>query len=470
MKLVRDVLSMVTMFVVLSATTQAENAEALANRIDALVNAKMKDNFAPGLALGVIRGGKPVLAKGYGFANVEHDVPVTVQTIFQSGSVGKQFTSALLMTLVEEGKLGVDDPIRKHLPEAPPSWSRITIRHLLSHTSGIPEYTTPEFDYRRDYTDEDLLKFCVALTPEFPPGSRFQYSNTGYVLLGLIIGKVSGRFYGDLLRERIFERLGMQTARVISEEDIVRHRAGGYVLVDGQLKNQQWVAPRLNTTADGSLYLSLTDFIAWDAGVRRKAILKPESWRTILTPHQLTSGRSYPYGFGWFIEEEANERRVELHPGHWQGFVAQISRYVSDDFSILALANSATADVTGLINEIAAMIDPVYVPPELKPIRDREPKVRARAQALLEDARSGGIGLDQFAHAPAERVEQLAAEHQQTLKGLGPMHSIALVKRRELGDDRIYSYELKFAERPYLLRLCLTPQDKICSFDLYPKD
>ena len=237
-------------------------------RIDSVVRAEMTRQRIPGVAVAIVKNGAVMMAKGFGESNVELHTPVTVETMFQSGSVGKQFTSAGVMTLVEEGKVGLDDPITKYFPGAPPSWRGITVRHLLTHTSGIPDYTTDAMDYRRDYTEDELEKMAFGLEPEFPPGSRWNYSNTGYVLLGIIIHKASGKFYGDLLRERIFTPLGMGTARVISEEDIIPNRAAGYQMVQGQLKNQEWVAPKLNTTADGSLYLSIRDYIAWDRGLR----------------------------------------------------------------------------------------------------------------------------------------------------------------------------------------------------------
>ncbi len=147
-------------------------------------------------------------------------------------------------------------------------------------------------------------------TLQFEPGAKWEYSNTGYLLLGAIIRKVSGQFYGDLLAERVFRPLGMSTARVISEADIVPHRAAGYQLVDGQLKNQDWVAPSLNTTADGALYLSALDMIAWDRGLRAGAILKPESWKQVYTPVRLNSGENYPYGFGWWRRHDGRRAAV----------------------------------------------------------------------------------------------------------------------------------------------------------------
>ncbi|PYP99407.1 MAG: hypothetical protein DMF82_24930, partial [Acidobacteria bacterium] len=163
----------------------------------------------------------------------------------------KQFTASAIMTLVEDGRLKLDDPITTHLANSPEAWKAITVRHLLTHTSGIPDYTEGTIDLRRDYTEDELAKLAFGLKLEFAPGSRWNYSNTGYLMLGVLVHRASGRFYGDVLRDRVFMPLGMKTARIISEEDIVPHRAAGYRLVGGELKNQEWVAPKLNTTADG---------------------------------------------------------------------------------------------------------------------------------------------------------------------------------------------------------------------------
>jgi CubicO group peptidase (beta-lactamase class C family) len=323
--------------------------------VDALVRAEMASQKIPGVAVAVIRNGVPVTAQGYGLANVEHDVPVTRETIFQSGSVGKQFTSAAVMLLVEEGKIHLDDSLSRFFPDGPPAWKHITVRHLLTHTSGLPDYTDGLIDYRRDYTEDDLRTFAYGLKPAFEPGEKWEYSNTGYVLLGIIIHKVSGVFYGDLLRDRVFGPLGMTTARVISEEDIVPHRAAGYTLTKGVLKNQDWVAPRLNTTADGSLYLSLDDMIAWDAGLRRGAVLSAGSWAAIFTPVTLNSGKPHPYGFGWAVER-VDGRRVQRHSGSWQGFKTSIARYVDDDLTIIVLANLAQANPGKISDRIAALL------------------------------------------------------------------------------------------------------------------
>ena len=148
------------------------------SRIDSVVKAEMTRQKIPGVGVAVIKGGEVMLAKGYGEANVEHHVPVTPETVFESGSVGKQFTSAAVMLLVQDGKIALTDSITKYFPNAPASWKGITVRHLLTHTSGIPDYTTDAMDYRKDYTEDDIEKIAFGLTPEFPPGSRWNYSNT----------------------------------------------------------------------------------------------------------------------------------------------------------------------------------------------------------------------------------------------------------------------------------------------------
>ena len=336
---------------VLPAQTPATRTEE--DPIDALVRGEMAAQQVPGVAVAVVRGDTTLKAEGYGLANVEHRVPVTADTIFQSGSVGKQFTAAAVMVQVEAGRLSLDDSIRKHFPDAPAEWQPITVRHLLTHTAGIPNYTDGSVDYRRDYSEEALVKLALAMPLEFPPGTWWSYSNTGYVLLGALVRKTSGRFYVDVLRERVFAPLGMRTARVISEADIVADRAAGYVLADGVLENQPWVSPSLNTTADGALYLSLNDMIAWDRGIRRRAALAPASWAQVFEPTRMNGGRRHPYALGWSVDRVGGQT-VEQHGGSWQGFRTHIARYREADLSIVVLANLAQARPQRLAELIAA--------------------------------------------------------------------------------------------------------------------
>ena len=334
---------------------------AQADKVDDYIRAEMAKSRIPGLALAVVRNGEVVKAKGYGFANLEHQVATTPATIFQSGSVGKQFTATLVMMLAEEGRLSLDDRIGKFLPGSPETWDPITVRHLLTHTAGISNKLYDQIDMRRDYTEAELLPLIAALPLDFPPGDRWNYSNPGYVLLGMIIRSVSGKFYGDLLQERVFGPLGMTTARVISEADIIPNRADGYQLVKGELKHQDWVSPMLNTTADGALYLTVLDLAKWDAALYGERLLKQASLGRMWTPVRLNNGTTTDYGFGWRITQVNGHRLIE-HGGSWQGFKAQISRYTDDKLTVIVLANLAETEQGRIAHEVAGILEAALRP------------------------------------------------------------------------------------------------------------
>jgi CubicO group peptidase (beta-lactamase class C family) len=334
---------------------------ARADEIDDYVAAEIERQKVPGIAIAVLRNGEIVKTRGYGLANVEHSVPATERTIFQSGSVGKQFTATLVMLLVEEGKLALDDKLIEHIDGAPDTWRDITVRHLLTHTSGLSNAVYEKIDLRRDYTEDELTREIAALPLDFAPGDRWSYSNSGYVMLGVLIGKVTGTFYGDLLRQKVFEPIGMTTARVISEADIVPNRAAGYRLVDGVLKNQDWVSPLLNTTADGALYLTALDMAEWEAALARNELLRPESLRLMWTPVTLNDGSTAEYGFGWSVSEMRGHRVIQ-HSGGWQGFGAHIARYVDDSLTVVVLTNLAQADPGRIALGIAGLYEPELAP------------------------------------------------------------------------------------------------------------
>lgn len=326
--------------------------------IDHYLRSEMAMRHIPGLALLIVRDGKIARAQGYGFSNVELQVPVKPETVFQSGSMGKQFTATAILMLAEEGKLSLEDPLTRFFPDAPPAWSHVTVRHLLSHTGGFTDY--PEnFDFRRDYTEDQLLKVVEGIPLAFPPGSKWSYSNLGYLTLGVLIHRVSGQFYGDFLHDRIFQPLGMKTTRIMSEADIVPNRASGYRLVNGQLKNQEWVSPTLNTTADGSLYFSILDLAQWDAALSAGKLLSAASFQQMYTPALLNNGKPNPagYGFGWFIRGVPGHKIIE-HEGAWQGFNTNISRYVDDHLTIVILTNLADSHPQEITHHVAGLLDP----------------------------------------------------------------------------------------------------------------
>jgi CubicO group peptidase (beta-lactamase class C family) len=339
--------------------------EALSKNVDQTVEMERTAQHIPGVGLAICRDGKIIKASGYGLANVELDVAVTPETIFQTGSVGKQFTSMAVMMLVEESKLGLDDKISKYIKESSDKWKEITVRQLLTHTSGIADYGGEEdsmskgvINFRKDYTEEELIKAFSGMPLDFAPGEKWSYSNTGYVLLGIIIERITGKFYGDFLQERIFKPLEMNSTRIISEADIVPHRSNGYRLVKGELKNQEWVAPSLNTTADGALYTNVLDLAKWDAALNARRLMKPSSYEAMWTPVKLNDGKPYPYGFGWDVRDE-DGHPIVAHDGAWQGFTMNITRYLDTHLTVIVMTNLDSDNAKP--DKIAAEVAKIYL-------------------------------------------------------------------------------------------------------------
>ena len=339
--------------------------------IDRFVHEEMAAEQVPGLAVGIYSRGKILLAKGYGMANVELNVPVKPETIFQSGSVGKQFVSAAMMILVEEGKVSLDDSIVKYFPNAPASWKPILVKNLLSHTSGLAEYESGEragpkgpFYLRLDFSEDELVEKVEALPINFAPGEEWAYRNTNYLLLGILIHKVTGEPYADYLQERIFKPWYMVSTRLISEKDIIPNRASGYQLVAHQLKNQDWVSPTFNSTADGTLYFNVLDLAKWDEALYGTSLLKQASLDRIWTVFPLSQGQPNRanYGFGWSISA-VNGHKLIQHGGAWQGFTCVIQRYVDDSLTVVVLTNLAGANPGQFATRIAGLVNPAVVPP-----------------------------------------------------------------------------------------------------------
>ncbi len=330
-------------------------ADQATDPVRVFVRTEMHKQRIPGLTLLVSKNGKPIRTEGYGVSNLELNVPAKPETIFQSGSVGKQFTATAVMMLVESGKVGLEDPITRYFPEAPAPWKQVTVRELLSHTAGFTDYPK-DFDEQRDYTEDQLLKIVEAIPLAYPPGTSWSYSNLGYLTLGILIHKVTGEFYGDFLQQRIFRPLEMSTTRIISEADIVPNRSAGYRLVNGAVKNQEWVSPSLNTTADGSLYFSILDLAKWDAALYTERLVKKSSLAQMWSVTPLRNGQpnSGHYGYGWFIEAQDGHRLIE-HEGAWQGFETQISRYVDDGLTVVVLTNLAEAKPDVIAHGVARL-------------------------------------------------------------------------------------------------------------------
>ncbi|MGA8429084.1 MAG: serine hydrolase domain-containing protein [Candidatus Sulfotelmatobacter sp.] len=415
-----------------------------AESIDSFITTEMARQRIPGLAVGIYSRGKILLAKGYGQANVELGVPVKPETIFQSGSVGKQFVSAAIMMLVEEGKVSLDDSVTKYFSDAPATWKPILIKNLLSHTSGLSEYesegrTGPKgpFYTRLDFTEDELVTKIEALPIEWAPGEKWAYRNTNYVLLGVLVHKITGKPYHEFLDERIFKPLGMASTRLISERDIIPNRAAGYELDNDQLKNQEWVSPTFNSTADGALYFNVLDLARWDAALYGTQLLKQSSLDRIWTAYPLNDRKPNPagYGFGWMIGEQNDHKRIE-HGGAWQGFTCRISRYPDDGITVVVLANldADHAGIGPIAHVIAGLVDAPLLPPKLAHIADTQPALRTSLVKLLDQLAAGQDVASQTADVTAVRINPDSKSVQHRLENLWPGGTLTLVKRMPAPD------------------------------------
>jgi CubicO group peptidase (beta-lactamase class C family) len=407
--------------------------------IDSFIASQMANQKIPGLAVGIYSRGQILLAKGYGLANVELGVAVKPETIFQSGSVGKQFVSAAIMMLVEEGKVSLDDSVTKYFSDAPAAWNPILIKNLLSHTSGLAEYETEDrtgpkgpFYMRLDFTEDELVAKIEALPIEAAPGERWDYRNTNYALLGILIHKVTGKPYHEFLGERIFKPLGMTATRLISDRDIIPNRAAGYEMENGELKNQQWVSPTFNSTADGTLYFNVLDLAKWDAALYGTQLLKQSSLDRIWTVYPLNDGKPNPagYGFGWMIGKQNDHTRIE-HGGSWQGFTCRISRYPDDRLTVVVLTN-LDADHSNpgpIAHVIAGLVDPPLLPARLATIADTQPALTASLLKLLDQLASGQDASPQAQEGTGARIIPDSKWVRHRLENLWPGGTLTLVKR-----------------------------------------
>jgi len=313
--------------------------DALAEKIDAVMSEIYKPG-GPGAAVIVRKDGKTLFRKGYGLADLELGAPIEPDMIFRIGSMTKQFTAVGVLMLAREGKLGLQDEIVKYLPDYPTQGRRITVEHLLTHTSGIQSYTDmaewlPLM--RKDMTLAELIALFKDKPMRFEPGERWEYNNSGYVLLGAIIEKVSGRTYAEFVEERIFKPLGMKHTSYGSAERIIPRRVSGYQKGMSGLVN----APYLSMTqpyAAGSLLSNVDDLAVWTEAVLSGKLVGREWLEKAFTPYSLKNGESTGYGYGWFVADYLGRPTVE-HGGGINGFLSYGIAFPEDNLYVAVLTN-----------------------------------------------------------------------------------------------------------------------------------
>ena len=310
----------------------------------------------PGASIIVTRKGKPVFRKGYGMANMELGVKIEPQMVFRLGSITKQFTTVCILMLMEQGKLDLQDEITSYLPDYPMQGHHITIEHLLTHTSGIKSYTSiPEFQkmMRTDLSLEELVDSFKPLPMEFAPGTRYNYNNSAFVMLGLVIEKISGIKYADFLKKNIFEPLDMQNTWFDMPNPIIPGRVSGYQVAGDKFENCDYISMTLPHAA-GSLASNVDDMAKWDAALYTEKLVKQESLKKAWTPYTLQDGTSTGYGYGWAVSHFQDHNMI-AHGGGINGFVTDGFRFPDEQVYVCILTNCARGIPDDLAFKIGAI-------------------------------------------------------------------------------------------------------------------
>lgn len=328
----------------LPVAPQTPERATLAARIDSIVNAAIAARGAPGIAIAAVRGADTIALKGYGLADVENEVRVTDRGVFRIGSVTKQFTAAAVMKLVEQGRVRLDAPLSEYLPDYPGPGGRVTIHQLLNHTSGIPSYTGMGPDFwsrsRLDLTHDEMLNLFARDSLEFEPGSRWEYNNSGYYLLGMVIEKVTGRPYDEHVRGELFEPFGLTQTLYCHQQPIVPHRVQGYARDAGTLVNAALLSMNPPGAA-GALCSTARDLVRWTDALIDGRVVNTQSFERMTTPTTLTTGETRSYGYG-LTRERLGPHEVIQHGGGINGFSAFLAWYPEQDLKIAVLANGPT--------------------------------------------------------------------------------------------------------------------------------
>jgi CubicO group peptidase (beta-lactamase class C family) len=339
------------------ARAQSASRATLAMQIDSLATAALRNGPVAGLSIAVVKGRDTIVMKGYGLADVENDIPATAETVYRIGSITKQFTSAAVMQLVEQGKVSLDDDITKYFPGFSTHGQRILVRHLMNHTSGIPSYTDiPSFGrvVTLDLPHDSLLAMVQRDSLMFSPGSGFYYNNTGYYMLGMLIEKVTGRPYGEYLDQQLFQPLGMRATRYCATGPIIKHRAQGYGAEHGSLVNATYIDMNLPFAA-GSLCSTVGDMVKWESALFGGKVVSKGSLAQMTTPARLTSSRPMSYGFG-LAPDTVRGHRVVGHGGGINGFISHEEYYPDDSLTVVVLANTAPAPSQGIARNAARLV------------------------------------------------------------------------------------------------------------------
>ena len=434
-----------------------------ADTVDDYIQAQMRWQHIPGLSLAVVKDGRIVKARGYGLANVETNTPATLATVYKIGSVSKQFLAAGIMLLYEQGKVGLDDKISKYLDGTPATWKDITIRHLLTHTSGIVR-EAPGFDPLKVQPDIEVIRTAYPLPLLSAPGAHWAYSNVNYYCLAEIIHKITGKTWGQFISESIFAPAGMSATRTTTTSDIVPHRANGYTSTEkGIVNSETWLCLR----PSGAFLSTVLDFAKWDAALYSTSVLTASSRARMWEPVRLNDGTTYGYGFGWFLGRLQGHKRI-YHGGGVPGFVCEFDRFVDDRLTVVLMANISNRALGDVAIDVAGLYVPALKPAIESPIPDTEPRVTAHMRAVLSGLTQGTLEPNTFTpEVTSQLTNALKFGTFNVLRTFGPLRAFRLIERKHEEDNNSYGYRLTYRNISLFIDCTFDKQGKISRFGLH---
>ncbi len=436
--------------------------------IDEYIAAQVKDKGFVGLSVAIMKDGKPVFAKGYGKTSVKNGADVGVDTMFGAGSVTKQFTCACILLLAEEGKLSIQDKVAKYYPELTRA-KDITLYDLMTHASGYPDYYPLDFvDSRMEKTTthDKLIKEYAGGKLDFEPGSRWSYSNTGYIILGRVVEKVSGEPFAKFLERKILKPLGMDHSAFEPKQGSKNLSAAhtAFALGDPEIALQEadgWIH------AAGGLFTTPTDLAKWDLALMDGKVLKPDSFQTMTTPRKLSDGRTKAYGCGLGVLQRDGDTILQ-HTGAVSGFLAFNAMFPRTKSAVILLTNCDHLDAGSLFNELLTLLaksvaDESHLVPKID-----GPPAKETALKMLHLLQSGEIqrdalGDDYSKYLTPERIQ--AAKDK--LKALGEPEKVEVDSTYERGGMEVAVVRFTFKNIKMKALLYRSPNGKIQQFLLY---
>jgi CubicO group peptidase (beta-lactamase class C family) len=435
----------------------------------------MQTRRIPGAAIAVVERGKIILKRAYGIANLEADTPVKTSSIFELASVTKQFTATAIMMLVEEGKVRLDEPISTYIDRTPEAWRNITVRHLLTHTAGLGgAVVTHEGSPLLDAGTKQQFDFIARAPLLFPPGEKGQYSDAGYVLLGMIIERASGQSYREFMQKRIFDPLQMTDTSILDKWRIIKHRVPTYRIRAGKLAHwrRDW---QYEMPSFFGIFSTVEDLAKWAAALQSGTLLKQSSFDEMWTPAKLNNGLDALvggdlYGFGWRLGDVRGHRIAE----HSGASGTHLLRFLEDGFTIIVLTNldgPSGSRAATLARGIAALVKPEYqLPQMLTPQPDPTPQTTQAIRALLSDV-AEGHDSPMMTQAHRAFYNSFSPSYRQQLsQQVKPLKSLTYIASDDVEGrgvritepiTRINYYKGELEGKPYYFTFWLTKDGKV---------